>query len=158
MRWDSDQGGYVLLDINYGKELEILLVEDNPGDIRLTQEAFKESGINYKLHVATDGNEAVNFLNREAEYANAPVPSIIILDLNLPKRDGREVLKMIKTHQSLRKIPVVILTTSKSEEDIFHTYDQHANCYITKPVDLDQFITVIQSIKHFWLSVVKLPN
>ena len=147
-----------MFDSDYNSELEILLVEDNPGDIRLTQEAFKESGINYKLHVATDGIEALNFLYQKDEYVDAPIPSIIILDLNLPKRDGREVLKSIKTNKVLKKIPVVILTTSKSEEDIFHTYDLHANCYITKPVDLDQFITVIQSIKHFWLSVVKLPN
>ena len=147
-----------MFDSDYNSELEILLVEDNPGDIRLTQEAFKESGINYKLHIATDGIEALNFLYQKDEYVDAPIPSIIILDLNLPKRDGREVLKSIKTNNTLKKIPVVILTTSKSEEDIFHTYDLHANCYITKPVDLDQFITVIQSIKHFWLSVVKLPN
>jgi len=138
--------------------IEILLVEDNPGDVRLTREAFKDGKVLNKLSVVEDGVEAMAFLRREGKYTNAPHPDLILLDLNLPKKDGRQVLAEIKVDQNLKRIPVVILTTSKSEEDILKTYDLHANCYITKPVDLEQFITVVRSVQHFWFSVVKLPR
>jgi chemotaxis family two-component system response regulator Rcp1 len=138
--------------------IEILLVEDNPGDVRLTQEALKEDKIINNLHLAKDGIEAISFLRREREYADAVRPDLILLDLNLPKKDGREVLMEIKKDEELRRIPVVVLTTSRAEEDIIRTYDCHANCYITKPVDFEQFINVIKSIEDFWLSVVKLPR
>ena len=140
------------------KSIEILLVEDNPGDVRLTQEAFKTGKVNNELHVAWDGEEAMAFLNREGEYKDAPRPDIILLDLNLPKKDGREVLKEIKSDKNLRRIPVVVLTTSSSEEDILKTYNLHANCYITKPVDLEKFLSIVQYIEDFWLSIVKLPR
>lgn len=140
-----------------GQPVEILIVEDNPGDIRLTQEALKESKVNNRLSVAQDGVEALAFLRREGEYRDAPRPDVILLDLNLPRMSGREVLAEIKTDPELRRIPVVILTTSKAEEDILKMYDLHANCYITKPVDLNQFLIVIQTIEDFWLSIVKLP-
>ena len=136
--------------------IDILLVEDNPGDVRLTQEALKEGKIINNLYIAKDGVEALSFLRSEEE--NAVRPDLILLDLNLPKKDGREVLMEIKKDEELRRIPVVVLTTSRAEEDIFKTYDCHANCYITKPVDFDQFINVIKSIENFWLSVVKLPQ
>jgi len=139
------------------RPIDILLVEDNPGDVRLTREALKEGKVLNNLHVASDGMEAVAFLRRQGKFADEIRPDIILLDLNLPKKDGREVLADIKTDPDLRRIPVVILTTSKSEEDILKTYDLHANCYITKPVDLDQFITVVQSVEDFWFTVVKLP-
>jgi CheY-like chemotaxis protein len=138
--------------------IEILLVEDNPGDVRLTQEALKEDKILNNLHIAKDGIEAISFLRREGIYADAVRPDLILLDLNLPKKDGREVLMDIKNDEELRRIPVVVLTTSRTKEDIVRTYDCHANCYITKPVDFEQFINVIKSIENFWLSVVKLPN
>ncbi|MBW1674313.1 MAG: response regulator [Deltaproteobacteria bacterium] len=140
------------------KTIEILLVEDNPGDVRLTKEALKEGKVLNKLHVAEDGVEAVEFLNREGNYADMPRPDLILLDLNLPKKDGREVLAEIKTNENLKRIPVVVLTTSRSEEDILKSYNLNANCYITKPVDLDQFILVIKSINDFWLTIVKLPG
>jgi chemotaxis family two-component system response regulator Rcp1 len=140
-----------------GKIIDILLVEDNPGDVRLIQEAIKENKMCNKLHVVGDGVEAMAFLHREDKYANMPHPDIILLDLNLPKKDGREVLAEIKKDSNLKRIPVVILTTSKAEEDIIKTYNHHANCYITKPVDLNQFIKIVKSIKDFWLSIVKLP-
>jgi len=139
------------------KPIDVLLVEDNPGDVRLTKEALKESKVLTNLSVAADGIEALAFLRREGFYHGSPRPDIILLDLNLPKKDGREVLAEIKADESLRRIPVVILTTSKAEEDILRTYNLHANCYITKPVDLDQFITVVQAIHDFWFSVVRLP-
>jgi chemotaxis family two-component system response regulator Rcp1 len=138
--------------------IDILLVEDNPGDVRLTQEALKEGKILNNLYMARDGVEAISFLRREGEYKDAVRPDLILLDLNLPKKDGREVLTEIKKDEALRRIPVVVLTTSRAEEDIIKTYDCHANCYITKPVDFDQFISVIKSIEDFWLSVVKLPH
>ena len=141
-----------------GKPIEILLVEDNPGDVRLTQEAFKEGKVRNKLHVAWDGIEAMAFLRQEGKFADAPHSDLILLDLNLPKKDGREVLVEIKQDPDLKRIPVVILTTSKAEEDILKTYDLHANCYITKPVDLEQFIKVVKCIEEFWLTVVKLPS
>jgi chemotaxis family two-component system response regulator Rcp1 len=137
--------------------LDILLVEDNPGDVRLTQEALKENQLHNSLHVTRTGVEAMAFLRQEGEYADAPRPGLILLDLNLPKKDGREVLAEIKNDENLKRIPVVVLTTSKAEEDILKTYDLHANCYITKPVDLDRFIEVVQSIKDFWFAVVELP-
>ncbi|MHC1740609.1 MAG: response regulator [Anaerolineaceae bacterium] len=139
------------------KAIDILLVEDNPGDVRLTREALKEGKVLNSLHVVGDGIEALEFLRHEGEYATAAHPDIILLDLNLPRMDGRELLAKIKTDPKLRRIPVVILTTSKAEEDIIKTYDLHANCYITKPVDLDQFITVVKSVEEFWFTIVKLP-
>ncbi|MFQ5814086.1 MAG: response regulator [Anaerolineae bacterium] len=140
-----------------GHPIEILLVEDNPGDARLTVEALKEGKMQNNLHTVGDGVEALAFLRREGKYADAPHPDLILLDLNLPKKDGREVLAEIKGDPHLKRIPVVVLTTSKSEQDILKTYDLHANCYITKPVDLEQFISVAKSIEDFWLTVVKLP-
>lgn len=138
--------------------INILLVEDNPGDVRLTQEAFEEGKVLNELHIVEDGIEALAFLNREGKYADAPRPGLILLDLNLPKKNGRDVLAEIKTSEDLRRIPVVVLTTSRSEEDILKSYELNANCYITKPVDLVQFIEVVRSIEDFWLSVVKLPS
>jgi two-component system, chemotaxis family, response regulator Rcp1 len=138
--------------------VEVLLVEDSPGDVRLTQEAFKDAKVHVNLSVAADGTEAMAFLGRKGKYASAPRPDLILLDLNLPKKDGREVLEEIKESPELKSIPVVILTTSGSEADILRSYRLHANCYITKPVDLDGFITVVSSIDNFWLSVVKLPR
>lgn len=137
---------------------EILLVEDNPSDVRLTMEVMKEGRVTNNLSVVYDGEEALKFLRREGEYSDAPRPDLILLDLNLPKKDGREVLAEIKTLDELKRIPVVILTTSKAEEDICKTYELHANCYITKPVDLDQFIEVIRQIEDFWLTIVSLPS
>ena len=142
----------------YSAPLEVLLVEDNPGDVRLTQEAFKDAKVLVNLHIASDGTRAMAFLKREGEHADAPRPDLILLDLNLPKKDGREVLKEIKEDPTLKIIPVVILTTSASEADILRSYSLHANCYITKPVSLDGFLTVVKSIDSFWMSVVKLPG
>ena len=138
--------------------VEILLVEDNPGDVRLTQEALKESKIRNNLSVVRDGVEAMAFLHNEGSYANAPRPDIILLDLNLPRKDGREVLSEIKQDETLKKIPVVILTTSDDEHDILQSYNLHANCYITKPVDLGRFVTIIKNIEDFWLTIVRLPK
>jgi chemotaxis family two-component system response regulator Rcp1 len=138
--------------------IEVLLVEDSPGDVRLTREAFKDAKVHINLHVASDGAKAMAFLLRDGEYAKAPRPDLILLDLNLPKKDGREVLEDIKEHPTLKTIPVVVLTTSSSEEDILRSYQLHANCYITKPVGLEGFLTVVKSIDSFWLSVVKLPR
>jgi chemotaxis family two-component system response regulator Rcp1 len=146
-----------MTDLNKTKPIDILLVEDNPGDVRLTRESLKEGKVLNTLHVAGDGIEALAFLRQEGQYAKQPLPDIILLDLNLPKKDGREVLAEIKTDPNLRRIPVVILTTSKAEEDILKSYDLHANCYITKPVDLDQFITVVKSVEEFWFTIVRLP-
>ncbi len=140
-----------------GRPIEILLVEDNPGDVRLTQEALKEGKVRNKLHVVGDGVEALAFLRQEGEYAETPRPDLILLDLNLPRKNGREVLAEIKEHPNLRRIPVVILTVSQAEEDVLRTYDLHANCYVTKPVDLEQFIKVVGSIEDFWLTIVRLP-
>ena len=138
--------------------MEVLLVEDSPGDVRLTREAFKDAKVHINLHVASDGAEAMAFLGRKGEHSGVPRPDLILLDLNLPKKDGREVLEEIKESPTLKSIPVVILTTSASEEDISRSYRLHANCYITKPVDLDGFLKVVKSIDGFWLSVVKLPR
>ena len=140
------------------KQIEILLVEDNEGDIGLVEEVFQEAKIRNNLHIAEDGEEAMLFLHKEGKFSDVPRPDIILLDLNLPRKDGREVLKEIKEDSSLKRIPVVVLTTSKAEEDILKSYDLHANSYITKPVDFDQFIKVIKSIEDFWLDVVKLPS
>ena len=138
--------------------IEVLLVEDSPGDVRLTREAFKDAKVHINLHVASDGAEAMAFLGREGKHAGVPRPDLILLDLNLPKKDGREVLEEIKKSPTLKSIPVVILTTSASEADILRSYRLHANCYITKPVGLNGFLEVIKSIDSFWLTVVKLPR
>jgi chemotaxis family two-component system response regulator Rcp1 len=138
--------------------VEILLVEDNPGDVRLTKEALKEGKVYSNLHWAKDGVEALEFLRHQGRFADVPRPDIILLDLNLPKKDGREVLSEIKSDENLKRIPVVILTTSKAEEDVLRSYQLHANCYVTKPVDLEKFIVVVQSIDMFWLTVVTLPG
>jgi two-component system, chemotaxis family, response regulator Rcp1 len=142
---------------SFDNEIEILLIEDNPADVRLVQEVFKEARIHNKMQVALDGDKAMQILRREAVYARASSPDLIILDLNLPKKDGREVLKEIKEDEYLKSIPVVIFTTSNAEEDLIETYKNNANCYITKPVDLDNFIKVVKIIEDFWLSIVKLP-
>ena len=143
--------------LEQGRPVEILLVEDNPGDVRLTQEAFKEGKVSNNLNVVGDGVEALKFLRREDGYGTAPRPDIVLLDLNLPKMGGREVLEKVKADPELKRIPVVILTTSKAEEDVFKTYSSHANCYITKPVDFERFIEVVKMIEGFWLTVVRLP-
>lgn len=140
------------------RPIEILLVEDNPGDARLTLEAFKEGKVFNNLTVVGDGVEAMAYLRREGQYANSVQPDLILLDLNLPRKDGREVLAEIKSDEQLRNTPVIVLTTSAAEEDIARAYSRHANCYITKPVDLDQFLHVVQSIESFWLSLVRLPS
>lgn len=139
------------------KSIDILLVEDNPGDVRLTIETLKNAKVRNKLHVARDGIEAMSFLHQEGPFSNMPRPDLILLDLNLPKKDGREMLSDLKTDPDLRRIPVVILTTSQAEEDILRSYDLHANCYITKPIDLHQFAIVVRSIENFWLTIVTLP-
>ncbi|HEY1221647.1 MAG TPA: response regulator [Bryobacteraceae bacterium] len=133
-------------------------MEDNPGDVRLTREAMRESKVIVNLSVASDGEEALAFLRKEGAHHGAPRPDLILMDLNLPKMDGREVLAEIKVDPDLRRIPVVVLTTSRAEEDILRTYNLHANCFITKPVDLDQFIRVVAAISEFWFSVVRLPK
>jgi chemotaxis family two-component system response regulator Rcp1 len=143
--------------VELGRPIEILLVEDNPGDVRLTKEALREAKVCNRIHTVYDGAEALAFLNRESSYINVPSPDLILLDLNLPKKDGREVLASIKANEKIRRIPVVVLTTSKSEEDIVKSYELQASCYVTKPVDLDQFLEVVKSIGDFWLAVVKLP-
>lgn len=140
------------------KPLQILLVEDNPGDARLTREALKDGKIYLHLSVVVDGVEAIAFLRHEAPFADAPRPDLILLDLNLPRKDGREVLAEIKADDRLKRIPVVVLTTSAAEQDVLSSYDLHANCYITKPVDLDQFLKVVQWVEDFWLTIVRLPR
>ena len=139
------------------QDVEILLVEDNPGDIRLTQEALKDSKIRNNLSVVRDGEEALSFLRREGNYGSVPRPDLILLDLNLPRIDGREVLEKIKTDDTLKRIPVVVLTTSDDEKDILASYNLHANCYITKPVDLNRFVEIVKSIEGFWFQIVRLP-
>jgi CheY-like chemotaxis protein len=141
-----------------GRSAEILLVEDNPGDVRLTIEALRDSKVQNQLNVVRDGVEALSFLRREGAFVNAVRPDLILLDLNLPRKDGREVLAEIKGDASLRTIPVVILTTSRAEQDVLRSYELQANCYITKPVDLEQFMTVVRSIEDFWLTIVTLPH
>ena len=142
---------------NIGSAVDILLVEDNPGDVRLTIEALKESKILNNLNVVDDGIEALAYLNKEGKYKDRPHPDLIILDLNLPRKDGREVLAEIKEHKNFKRIPIVILTISEAEEDILKTYQLHANCFITKPVDINQFTKVVKSVSNFWFSIVKLP-
>lgn len=139
------------------RPVEILLVEDNEGDVRLTREALREGHLRNILHVVGDGESALDFLYRRGEYAAATRPDLILLDLNLPRRDGREVLADIKRDPSLKRIPVVVLTTSRAEEDLVRSYDLHANCFITKPVDFDQFIQVVKTIENFWFTIVVLP-
>lgn len=139
-------------------EIEILLVEDNPGDVRLTIEALKAGKIHNKVMVLTDGEQAVNYLKRKNGFENRPLPDLILLDLNLPKLSGREVLAVIKDDDELKHIPVIILTTSKAEDDILKSYQHHANCYITKPVDFEQFSIVIKKLEDFWFSIVKIPH
>jgi chemotaxis family two-component system response regulator Rcp1 len=138
--------------------VDVLLIEDNPGDVRLTKEALKDAKLKIHMHVVGDGMEAMAFLRKQGKYASSPRPDLVLLDLNLPKKDGRQVLAEIKEDPDLKRIPVVIITSSKAEEDVLKSYNLHANCYVTKPLDLDQFITVVQSIEQFWLTIVKLPN
>lgn len=138
--------------------IQILLVEDNPGDVRLTEEALKDAKVHTLLNVAKDGVEALSFLRKTGKYADAPMPDIILLDLNLPRMNGLEVLKEIKDDEKLRLIPVVVITSSKAEEDVAKSYHLHANCYITKPIDFSQFIVMVQSIETFWFTIVRLPT
>ena len=140
------------------RPVEILLVEDSLGDVRLTREAFKEGKLANNLHVAQDGEAALAFLRREGPHKHAVQPDLILLDLNLPKKDGREVLAIIKADDTLKRIPVVILTTSKAEQDVLRAYDLHANCYINKPVDLNQFLLIVKMVEEFWLQIVRLPR
>ncbi len=141
----------------YGKIIDILLVEDNPGDVELVKEALADGKMRNEMYVASDGVEAMKFLKRQDQYSGVECPDLILLDLNLPKKSGREVLQEIKSDPDLKFIPVVILTSSKAEEDVIKSYNLHANCYITKPVDFEQFMKVVKSIEDFWLTVVKLP-
>ena len=141
-----------------GNGVEILLVEDNPGDVRLTMEALKEAKLINRLNVVADGVEALEYLHGQGRFAQAPRPDLVLLDLNLPRKDGREVLEEMKNDPSLRTIPVVVLTTSRAEEDMLRAYNLHANCYIAKPVDFTQFMHVVKSIESFWLEIVKLPT
>ncbi|NTU84355.1 MAG: response regulator [Chloroflexales bacterium] len=143
--------------MSIGRAIEILLVEDNPGDVRLTMEALRDAKMHNQVHVAKDGVEALAFLLHESPYQATPRPDLILLDLNLPRKDGREVLAAIKGDPALRRIPVVVLTTSQDEQDVLASYDLHANSYIVKPVDLDQFISIVKSIEDFWFEIVKLP-
>lgn len=140
-----------------GKVIDILLVEDNPGDVRLAQEALKESKVRNNLFVVEDGVEAMAYLRKQGKYAKAVHPDLILLDLNLPRKSGREVLAEVKTDDALKHIPVVVLTVSRAEEDIVRCYDHHANCYITKPLDFNQFMKVTKTIEEFWLTIVMLP-
>ena len=140
------------------KPIEVLLVEDNPGDVRLTQEALKNGKVINHLSVVSDGVEATDFLFRRGKFDQAPRPDLILLDLNLPRKNGREVLKEIKDDPDLRRIPVMVLTTSSAEQDLQKAYNLHANCYVTKPVDLDQFLAVVRSIENFWFKIVTLPS
>jgi CheY-like chemotaxis protein len=147
--------------VNYrenSKPIEVLLIEDNPGDARLTKLALEESKVCLNLNVVQDGVEALTYLRREEQYTHAVIPDLILLDLNLPKKDGREVLADIKSDRMLRRIPVVVLTTSQAEEDVLKAYNLFANCYITKPVDFDRFVKIVQSIEEFWFTIVKLPS
>jgi chemotaxis family two-component system response regulator Rcp1 len=140
------------------RSIAILLVEDNPGDIDLAKEALGTGKLHNALHVVQDGVAAMDFLRKKGKFVKAPRPDLIILDLNLPKKDGREVLAEIKQDENLKRIPVVVLTTSRAEEDVFKSYNLHANCFITKPIDLNQFLHVVKSIEEFWLSIVVLPD
>ncbi|WP_018654511.1 response regulator [Actinomadura flavalba] len=141
-----------------GRSIEVLLVEDDPGDVLLTTEAFEHNKLRNNLHVVNDGEHAMAFLRREGEYEGSPRPDLILLDLNLPRKDGRQVLEEVKADAELRRIPIVVLTTSEADEDILRSYNLHANAYVTKPVDFDQFIRVVQQIDNFFVTVVKLPR
>jgi CheY-like chemotaxis protein len=141
-----------------GRQVEVLLVEDDPGDVLMTKEAFDDYKVKNQLHVVNDGAEAMAFLRREGEYASAPRPDLVLLDLNLPRMDGREVLQAIKSDAELASIPVVVLTTSEAEEDVLRSYSLHANAYVTKPVDFERFIAVVRQIDDFFVTVVRLPN
>jgi len=143
---------------DWAKTIDILLVEDNPGDVRLMLEALKESKIRNNIFVVEDGVEAMDFLLRKGKYVNSPRPDLVLLDLNLPRKSGREVLAEIKSDASLKRIPVVVVTVSRDEEDIIKAYDLHANCYVTKPIDFTQFLKITKSIEEFWLEIVKLPS
>jgi chemotaxis family two-component system response regulator Rcp1 len=145
-------------EFNDSHAIEILLVEDNPGDVELTREALEAAKITNRLNVVEDGADATDFLFRRGKYTDAPEPDIVLLDLNLPTKDGRQVLSEIKADPELAKIPIVVLTTSQADEDILRAYQLHANCYITKPVDFHQFLRIVAAIEEFWLSVVKLPK
>lgn len=145
-------------NLEHLKSIDILLAEDSPGDADLAREALEESKLKNRLYTVIDGQEALDFLFKKGEYADVPRPDLILLDLNMPRVDGREVLKVVKEDKNLRSIPVVILTTSKAEEDILKSYDLHANCYITKPLDLDKFMEVVHAIENFWISIVALPK
>ncbi len=140
------------------KAADVLLVEDNPGDVRLTQEAFKDGRINNELHIVTDGLDALDFLLQQGDYEDAPQPDIVLLDLNLPRMNGQEVLKNVKHDEDLRAIPIIVLTSSQAQEDVLDSYNLHANAYLTKPVDPDKFIDTVRSLEGFWLSVVRLPT
>jgi CheY-like chemotaxis protein len=140
-----------------GEPIDILLVEDSPGDADLAREALENAKVHNNLHVVPDGEEAMSFLRRTGKHADAPRPGMILLDLNLPKKDGREVLAEIKSDDDLKRIPVVVLTTSRDEEDVLRSYNLHANCFISKPIDLSQFLKVVHSIEEFWLTIVRLP-
>jgi CheY-like chemotaxis protein len=144
-------------DLVVGEPIHILLIEDNPGDVRLVIESLKGSKIRNRMSVVADGEAAMAFLRRQGQYSDASRPDLILLDLNLPKKNGREVLAELKADPELRRIPVVIITSSSGDEDILAAYDNHANCYVTKPLDLKQFVKIIKSIEDFWLSIVKLP-
>jgi chemotaxis family two-component system response regulator Rcp1 len=146
-----------MINENVGKPVDILLVEDNPGDVRLTKEALRDAKVCNKIFVAKDGVEAMEFLRKEGSFADMPMPDIILLDLNLPRKDGREVLAEIKRDPKLKHIPVAILTSSKADEDILKAYNFHANCYITKPVDINGFVHIMHSLEEFWFTIVKLP-
>ena len=141
-----------------GKPIDILLVEDNPGDVMLVEEALSDSKVRNRLHVVSDGEQAMEFVRRQGEHAGAPRPDLILLDLNLPKESGREVLREVKTHPDLKTIPVVVLTSSKSDDDVINSYELHANAYILKPVDFHQFMKVMRAIEDFWFVTVKLPT
>ena len=140
------------------RPVNILLVEDSPGDVRLTKEILADTRMANEIHVVNDGEAAMAFLRRRGEHTDAPRPDLVLLDLNLPRKDGREVLQEMKNDETLRRIPVIVLTTSAAERDVLRSYDLHVNCYITKPIDLDEFITVVRAIEGFWLSVVRLPS
>jgi CheY-like chemotaxis protein len=139
-------------------DIQILLVEDNPGDVRLTIEALRDAKVANQLHHVANGEEAMDFVRRGGRFSDAPRPDLILLDLNLPRKDGREVLQELKTDPDLRRIPVIVLTTSSAERDILQSYDLHANCFITKPLDFSEFISAVRSIQHFWLAIVRLPT
>jgi len=143
---------------NNTQPIEILLVEDNPGDARLTIEAMREAKVRNRIHVVEDGVEAMEFLRRQGRFGDAPRPDLILLDLNLPRKDGREVLAEVKADPDLKRIPIVVLTTSRAEEDVLRAYNLHANCYVTKPVDLEQFMKIVSQIDEFWVKVVTLPR